>query len=250
MLRVLAIDDEPLALRQLVSYIQRVPFLQLVAQCQSAIEAQAYVQRGGIDAIFCDINMPDLNGMNFARALDTQAATAPLVVFTTAYSEYAVEGFRVDAVDYLLKPFSFDEFQLSSERLLKRHELIQQAAANTHLAADNAPTDMLFVRADRATQAIPLSSIRYVQGMSEYLRFFTSDRPRPITTLLTMKSLEERLPADRFLRIHRSYIVALAEIRQVTRSRVILTDGTELPVGDNSRAALEAWLNGHSEPAR
>ena len=250
MLRVLAIDDEPLALHQLASYIQRVPFLHLVAECQSAVEAQTFLRSDAIDALFCDINMPDLNGVDFARSLDAPDASAPLVVFTTANSEYAVEGFRVNAVDYLLKPFSFDEFQQSAERLLKRHELIRQAAASTQLSSGTSPEEMLFVRADRATQAIPLTSIRYVQGMSEYLRLYTTDRPRPITTLMTMKSLEERLPSDRFLRIHRSYIVALSEIRQVTRLRVVLSDGTELPVGENSRAALEAWLSGESSPAR
>ena len=239
MLRVIAIDDEPLALRQLTAYIQRVPFLELVAQCQSAVEAQTTLRAETIDAIFCDINMPDLNGMDFVRDLERNGQQKPLVIFTTAYSEYAVDGFRVDAVDYLLKPFSFNEFQQAAERLEQRYNLLHP---HTQKVQDE---EILFVRANRATHAVPLSSIRYIQGMSEYIRIFTSDRPHPITTLMTMKSLEERLPSDRFLRIHRSYFVALSELRQVKRASVVLRDETELPVGDNSRAALEAWLKSH-----
>ena len=235
MIRVLAIDDEPLALRQLNAYISKIPFLELVASCQSAIEAQHVLERDKVDALFCDINMPDLNGLDFVRSL----SNAPLVVFTTAYSEYAIEGFKVEAVDYLLKPFTLKEFSQTAERLQARIELIQRAEAAREQAANE---EKLVVRADRMDLAVPLSVIRYVQGMGEYLRIYTTDRPRPIVTLVTMKKMEERLPADRFLRIHRSSIVALTSIREVGRGHIVLTDGTELSVGDNYRARLEQWV--------
>ena len=233
-LHVIAVDDEPLALRQVASYINKVPFLLLVAQCQSAVEAFAVLEREEVDVLFCDINMPDLNGMDFVRSL----TNPPLIVFTTAYSEYAIEGFKVEATDYLLKPFSFAEFSQTAERVRQRHELLQRAVSVTPRGND----ETIFVRVDRSDLAIPLSTIRYIQGMSEYLRIHTTDRPRPVITLLTMKAMEERLPADRFLRIHRSYIVAFSDIRQVTRSRVILSDGTEIPVGEMARPALDEWV--------
>ena len=233
-LHVIAVDDEPLALRQVASYINKVPFLHLVAQCQSAVEAFAVLEREEVDVLFCDINMPDLNGMDFVRSL----TNPPLIVFTTAYSEYAIEGFKVEATDYLLKPFSFAEFSQTAERVRQRHELLQRAVSVTPRGND----ETIFVRVDRSDLAIPLSTIRYIQGMSEYLRIHTTDRPRPVITLLTMKAMEERLPADRFLRIHRSYIVAFSDIRQVTRSRVILSDGTEIPVGEMARPALDEWV--------
>ena len=233
-IRTLAVDDEPLALRQLTAYISRVPFLQLVGQCQSAIEASHVLERESVDVLFCDINMPDLNGMDFVRSL----THPPIIVFTTAYSEYAIEGFKVEATDYLLKPFSFAEFSQTAERVRQRHELLLKAAATTTADAREA----IYVRADRSTVAIALSTIRYIQGMGEYLRIYTTDQTRPIITLLTLKAMEERLPAERFLRVHRSYIVALADIRKVFRSRVELSDGSEIPVGDMARSALDAWL--------
>ena len=137
MIRVLAIDDEPLALRQLVSYIGKVPFMELAAQCQSALEARAFLESNSVDAIFCDINMPDLNGMDFVKSL----TVSPLVVFTTAYSEYAVEGFRVNAVDYLLKPFGLQEFQRAANRIKERVEASRATPASTE-------EDVIFLKTD------------------------------------------------------------------------------------------------------
>lgn len=235
MLRVLAIDDEPLALSQLVAYIKKIPFLQLVSPCQSAVEAMHVLERETVDALFCDINMPDLNGLEFVRSLQHP----PLVVFSTAYSEYAIDGFKVEAVDYLLKPYSFREFSQAAERLRTRHELLQRVR---EMEVTTEPSDMLYVRADRTDIAVPLATVRYVQGMSEYLRIYTTNRPRPLVTLATMKSMEERLPADRFLRIHRSSIVALACIRAYSHGTVVLDDGTSLSVGALYRPALDAWV--------
>ena len=227
MIRVLAIDDEPLALRQIVTYINKVSDLHLVAECRSALEARELLSREPVDALFCDINMPDLSGMDFVRQLsdDDVVQRRPLVIFTTAYSEYAVEGFKVDAVDYLLKPFSFADFTQSLERLRQRLE-----------------QSPIFVRADHRNVAVQLADIVRVQAMGEYLRLYVTGQTRALMPLMAMKRMEELLPARQFLRIHRSHIINLQYLAEVGKGIVVLTDGTELPVGDNYRAALDQWV--------
>ena len=228
-IRCLAIDDEPLALQQLVTYINKVPFLELAAQCQSALEARRFLEHDTADAIFCDINMPDLNGMDFVKSL----TAPPLVVFTTAYSEYAVEGFRVNAVDYLLKPFGLQDFMRAANRL--RDRLAPQPQ-------DTSDDDTLFLKTDYRMVKVAISAIRYVEGMSEYLKVWLDGEPKPIITLLSMKKLEERLP-DCFMRIHRSYIVNLTKIQEVNKNRIILDADTSLPIGDLYKEALQAYLD-------
>lgn len=240
MLRVLAIDDEPLALRQLVAYIDRVPQLLLMAACRSAVEAREWLLKGGVDALFCDINMPDLSGLDFVRQLPSQ----PLVVFTTAYSEYAIDGFRVNAVDYLLKPYTFSEFKVSVDRLLERHVLLEAAMSPDHNAASSSE-EVLYVRSDHRSLAIAVKDIIRVQAMGEYLRIYQTTLSRPVMTLMSMKRMEETLPADSFIRVHRSHIVSVSHIAEVSKGRVRLDDGSELPVGDNYRAALRAWVAQH-----
>ena len=234
MVSCLAIDDEPLALRQLVNYIDKVPFLQLAAQCHSAVEARAFLEHDTVDAIFCDINMPDLNGMDFVKSL----AVPPLVVFTTAYSEYAVEGFRVNAVDYLLKPFGLQDFQRAANRLKDR--LDSNASVVNDSAAD-AP-DVLFLKADSRIVKVSIPDIRYVEAMSEYLKVWLDSQAKPIVTLLSMKKIEERLP-DTFMRIHRSYIINLTKIREVSRKNVILDGNTQIPIGDLYKEAFLKYLD-------
>jgi DNA-binding LytR/AlgR family response regulator len=228
MITCLAIDDEPLALQQLVAYISKVPFLELAAQCQSAMEARAFLEHDTVDAIFCDINMPDLNGMDFVKSL----AAPPLVVFTTAYSEYAVEGFRVNAVDYLLKPFGLQDFQRAANRLKER--LSESAAADS----DNT----LFLKTDYRIVKVSIPDIRYIEAMSEYLKVWIQGEAKPIITLLSMKKMEERLP-DYFMRIHRSYIINLTMIQEVNKNRVIMDADTYLPIGDMYKEAFQAYLD-------
>ena len=237
MIRCLAIDDEPLALQQIVAYISKVPFLQLAAQCQSALEARAFLEHDTADAIFCDINMPDLNGMDFVKSL----AVPPLVVFTTAYSEYAVEGFRVNAVDYLLKPFGLQDFQRAANRLKERLENNALAVSSPSVAgfpADNT----LFLKTDYRIVKVSIPDIRYVEGMSEYLKVWVEGEAKPIICLLSMKKMEERLPGN-FMRIHRSYIINLDKIREVNKNRVIMDKDTYLPIGDLYKEAFQAYLN-------
>ena len=192
MIRTLIIDDEPLALQQLAAYTAKVPFLELVAQCQSAMEAREIMENEQIDALFVDINMPDVNGMDFVRSLQAP----PIVVFTTAYSEYAVEGYKVDAVDYLLKPFSLDDFRRAALRVKKRYELenvVPQAApaAPLHVESED---DTIFLKTDHRVVRVDINDIRYVVGMAEYLKIHLEGQ-KPLVVLLSMKKLEESLPA-------------------------------------------------------
>ena len=233
MIRCLAIDDEPLALQQIVNYISKVPFLELVAQCQSAVEARTFLEHDTVDAIFCDINMPDLNGMDFVKSL----AAPPLVVFTTAYSEYAVEGFRVNAVDYLLKPFGLQDFLRAANRLRERVEREER-----NVKSEEERNDTLFLKTDSRIVKVSISDIRYIEGMSEYLKVWLDSQPKPIITLFSMKKMEEYLPTS-FMRIHRSYIVNLTKIQEVNKNRVILDANTYLPIGDLYKEAFQTYLD-------
>ena len=218
MIRCMAIDDEPLALQQIVTYIGKVPFLELAAQCQSALEAHQYLSNDTVDVIFCDINMPDLNGMDFIN-------------------EYAIEGFKVNAVDYLLKPFGLQDFIRAANRVRERLE----PAANTE-PAPKASDDVIFLKTDYRIVKVSISDIRYVEAMSEYLKVWIENDPKPIITLLSMKKIEEHLP-DYFMRIHRSYIINLNKIQEVNKSRVILDSDTNLPIGDLYKDAFQHYLD-------
>lgn len=233
MIRCLAIDDEPLALRQLAAYIGKIPFLELAGQCQSALEARKIMEDDMIDTIFVDINMPDLNGMDFVRSL----AAPPIVVFTTAYSEYAVEGYKVNAVDYLLKPFGLDDFKRAANKVKKQYDL-ENAASVSQVDTD----DALFFKTEHRVVRININDIRYIEGMSEYLKIYI-DNQKPLVVLLSMKKLEERLPTPTFMRIHRSYIVNLKKIQEVNKNRVIMDADTYLPIGDLYRDAFNDYLN-------
>jgi DNA-binding LytR/AlgR family response regulator len=240
-IKVLAIDDEPLALQQLVAYIKKVPFLELAAQCQSALEARAYLEKDNVDAIFCDINMPDLNGMDFVKSLQAP----PLIVFTTAYSEYAVEGFKVDAVDYLLKPFGLQDFMRAANRLQERLTIhTPPSTIHTPPSTIHHPQsddDTIFIKTDYRMVKICIQDIRYIEGMSEYLKLFLDNQPKPIITLLAMKTLEEKLPQN-FMRIHRSYIVNLDKIMEVNKNRVILDNDTYLPIGESYKEQFNRYI--------
>ena len=235
MIRCLAIDDEPLALQQLVTYIKKVPFLELAAQCQSAMEARKYLEQDTVDAIFCDINMPDLNGMDFVKSLQAP----PLVVFTTAYSEYAVEGFKVNAVDYLLKPFGLQDFQRAANRIKERLDITTPLPQQ---GGTGDGTDTIFVKTEYKIVKITIADIRYIEAMSEYLKIYLDHEDKPIITLLSMKKMEERLPAY-FMRIHRSYIVNLTKIQEVNKNRVIMDAETYLPIGDMYKEAFQRYLD-------
>jgi len=233
MIRTIAIDDEPLALQQLATYIKKTSYLELVNTCQSAIEAQKILQSESIDALFVDINMPDLNGLDFVQSL----TEPPLIVFTTAYSEYAIDSYKVNAVDYLLKPFSMDDFKKAAEKVKRQYDLINTAAVSM---VDQ--DDALFFKTEHRVVRVELSKIRYIEGMSEYIKIHLEGQ-KPLTVLLAMKKLEERLPSKDFMRIHRSYIINLRKIQEVNKNRVILDADTYLPIGDLYRDTFMQYLS-------
>jgi len=234
MIKCLAIDDEPLALEQLATYIKKVPFLELVARCQSALDAREIMETEVIDAIFCDINMPDLNGMDFVKSLPVP----PMVVFTTAYSEYAVEGFKVNAVDYLLKPFGLEDFQRAANKVKTRYD-----QRNTATVSSVDEDDAIFLKTEYKVVRLNIRDIRYVEGMSEYLKIHVEGQAKPLIVLLSMKKMEERLPTMSFMRIHRSYIINLKKIQEVNKNRVIMDADTYLPIGDNYKEQFQNYIN-------
>lgn len=235
MIRTLVIDDEPLALAQLANYVNNIPYMMLVAQCQSAMEAREILERERIDAMFIDINMPDINGMDFVRSL----TAPPYVVFTTAYSEYAVDGYKVNAVDYLLKPFGLDDFRRAAQRVKKRYDT-DNAQATAPTPVTDTDDDTIFLKTEHRVVRVSMNKIRYVEGMSEYLKVYIEGQ-RPIVILLSMKKMEEYLPAH-FLRIHRSYIVNMKWVQEVTKNRIMMDADTYLPIGDMYKDALTKYL--------
>lgn len=234
-MRCIAIDDEPLALAQITSYIRKTPFLELSAACPNALEALEFLSAHPVDLLFVDINMPDLNGLDFVRSLSGK----PLVIFTTAYSEYAIEGFRVDATDYLLKPIGYPDFLRSAEKAYRQFRLLS--------ASDNAIPDSgyLFVKSEYKTVRITIDAITHIESRSEYLRIYMAGEP-PVMTLGSMKSIEEKLPSGKFMRVHRSYIINLDRISAVERNQITIGKDMRIPVGEQYKEDFRKYLNKHS----
>lgn len=227
-LRCIAVDDEPLALMQLGKYIERTPGIEVVETCYDANEALAALDRhDDVDIMFLDINMPDMSGMELARRL---TPGRPLVIFTTAYSEYAIEGFKVEAVDYLTKPFSYDEFAASVERARRR------------LGSGARSDEAIYVKESGSTRRVMLGDISVIKGLAEYVQIYLASSPRPVTTLMSLRALEETLPAERFMRIHRSYIINLDAIEEVGHNRVRIAS-EELPVSESYRGRFREYIS-------
>lgn len=230
MINCIAVDDEPLALAQIKNYIQKIPYLNLVATCRDAFEAMNVMNNNNIELMFIDINMPDINGLEFVKSLNTR----PYIVFTTAYSEYAIDGFKVEAVDYLLKPFSQTDLLSAADKVKRR---IEAATAQ-----QVAPADFIFVKSDFHTNKVRIDDIVYIEGMSEYVKIFTESNPKPLMPLLSMRKLEETLPQNKFMRVHRSYIVNLDKITDISRQRIVFGN-TLIPIGDNYKDRFNDYIN-------
>jgi len=235
MLKCIAIDDEPLALRQITAYIAKIPYLELTATCRNAVQAQELLLRQPVDLIFADINMPDLNGVDFVRSLIDK----PMVVFTTAYSEYAVEGFKLDAVDYLLKPFSFADLSRAAAKARSLYELRHNqrtpgSEAGPEPEAEALPKDREYISVKSAYKVslVKIAEIVYLESEGEYVRMHLLDGTT-VTTLFRLKNMEASLPAENFMRVHRSYIVNLNYIKGYVRGRIFLNDDEYIPIGEN-----------------
>jgi DNA-binding LytR/AlgR family response regulator len=207
----IAIDDEPLALQQIGGYIQKTPFLMLAASCKSAFEAMKVITIQQIDLMFVDIQMPDLTGVDFVKAW----GEGQKIIFTTAFEQYALEGFKVDALDYLLKPFGYEEFLKSAIKAKNHFELLEKANQKPI-----STEDYLFVKSDYKLRKIKLTDILYIEGLREYIKIVINN-DNPVISLLSMKSLEEKLPSNRFMRVHRSFIVNLDYVNTVERGRIV-----------------------------
>ena len=232
-IKCLAIDDEPLALKQLSSYIENTPFLENVALCQSAFEAMEYLSRNEVDLMFVDINMPDINGMDFVKSLSNRAQ----VIFTTAYSEYAMEGFQVDAIDYILKPISYTSFLKSVTKAKTWFELNQKQPETIQSSQE-----CLFVKSEYKLIKILLSEIKYIESANEYIQIHLENDP-PVTTLIRLKSIEEQLPKDKFMRVHRSFIVSLDKVKVIDRNRIVFDQKVFIPIGEQYKDNFQAFIN-------
>lgn len=234
-IKCIAIDDEPLALRQISSYIERTPSLELVASLSNASDAYQLLESKEVDLLFLDIDMPELSGMDFAKSLSQNIG----IIFTTAYTEYAVEGFKVNAIDYILKPIGYDSFMAAVQKAKKR--LVQYKTAPEEIDGNN---DYLFIKSDYKIIRIELSNITYIEGMREYVRIHRSGQ-KPLITLLSFKKLMEKLPHDTFMRVHRSYIVNLKKISTIERMRIIFEDDVRIPVSDQYKEAFQKYVDEH-----
>lgn len=231
MIRCVAIDDEPLALQQIARYISRIPELELVGSYYSAEDARRVIETANIDVIFLDIEMPDINGVDFAQQL---GKSAPYIIFTTAYPQYAVEGFRLDAVDYLLKPLSFDDMLAAVDKLKRR-----RAAEPRHEKKE------LFIKDSGIVRKIAVSDILYIKGLAEYVQIWTRGATVPVTTFDSLKRLDEELSAHGIMRVHKSYLINLNAIDSATRSSVTIA-GTVIPVGEKYRGNFNQYIKNKS----
>ncbi|MGM9698966.1 MAG: LytR/AlgR family response regulator transcription factor [Prevotella sp.] len=228
----IVIDSEVEALEKLRTFIRKVPFLNLTGCYRSPVDAVALIEEGGVDAMFIDIVLPELNGFDFIESLTVR----PMVVFTSASADYAVASYKYSAVDYLLKPFDFAAFQRTANKLYR-----QKCETD---GTDKADNEVLYVKVDYRYVNIRVSDIYYIKGMNEYIQIIVNDG-KPLMTLATLKQLKGRLPAY-FLQVHRSYIVNMREMKEMERMRILFPDGARIPVGDNYRKEFTDYLLSHS----
>ncbi|RPE00812.1 DNA-binding response regulator [Aureibaculum marinum] len=233
MIRCIAIDDEPLALKQIASYIDKTPFLTLIYQFESAFQAISFIQENEVDLMFVDINMPDLNGMDFVKSLNNP----PKVIFTTAYSEYALDGFKVDAIDYLLKPIGYIQFLKATEKAKNR--LKPKEIDKTEIHSND---KFLFIKSEYKIVRINLVDIKYIEGMREYVRIHLSN-DKPIMALMSMKKMEKFLPDTNFMRVHRSFLVNLDKITMVERNRIVFDEKTYIPISEQHKEKFQKFLD-------
>ena len=222
------IDDEPLAIELLESYVAKTSFLKLTGSYSNAIQAMQDSTSQSVDIIFLDIQMPEISGMEFAQFIKDDTR----IIFTTAFSEYALEGYRVDALDYLLKPITYTKFLEASKKAIKWFEMKKAASDNLSTTSHGQEEEQMFVKADHKLIRILYKDILYIEGWKDYVKIHLKDKPHPILSLMSMKGLEETLPASKFIRIHRSFIIQKNKIESISKNRVMVGD-KELPIGES-----------------
>lgn len=232
-IKCLAVDDEPLALQQINSYIEKTPFLESVALCQSAFEALEFMKSNEVDLLFVDINMPDINGMEFVKSLSAK----PQIIFTTAYSEYAFESFQVDAIDYILKPINYSGFLKAVNKAKKWFDLIEQTTKQPDVQSEN----VIFVKSEYKLVRIHVEDIKYIESANEYIKIYLENSEK-ITTLLRLKTILEQLNPQMFMQIHRSFIINLTKIKAIERSRVFMDNKLYIPIGDQYKKNFQNYI--------
>ena len=242
-LSCIAVDDEPLALGLVCAFIEKTPFLKLVGRYSSAVEALQGLHQHEIDLIFLDIQMPDLTGIELARVLDKSGERGPRIVFTTAYNHFALEGFRVDALDYLLKPFNYEEFLRAATKGKAYFELLQRAQpAAVAPPVPDMREEYLFLKVEYQLVRVAFDDILYIEGLKDYVKVHLKSDSKPLLSLTSLKALEEKLPPNRFMRVHRSFIVSLDQIGAVTRNTIQIGDST-IPVSDQYKEGFNQFLS-------
>lgn len=240
----IAVDDEPFALNLIISYIEQTPFLNLTGQYSNGVEAlKAIHEEADIQLIFLDIRMADLSGIELARIVEQTGRKKTLrIIFTTAYDQYALEGFRVDALDYLLKPFNFVDFSRAATRAYDYFIMLEHASpAGSLLPAGQAEKTYLYLKVDYQLMKVDTADILYIEGLKDYVKLYLKGQDKPLLTLTSLKGLEEKLSRKAFLRIHRSFIVAVDQIKSVTKNSVQIGQ-TTIPVTDQYKEGFTALL--------
>lgn len=231
-LKCAIVDDEPLALGLLESYVEKTPFLELTGKYSSAVQAMKELPEKPTDLLFLDIQMPELNGLEFSKMVDSHTR----IIFTTAFEQYAIDGYKVNALDYLLKPISYNDFLQAANKAVQWFELLKQPQEEI---------TSIFVKSDYKLIQIELDNILYIEGLKDYVKIYEEGTNRPVLSLMSMKSMEELLPASRFMRVHRSYIVQKSKIRVIDRGRIIFGK-TSIPVSDSYKTAFQEYLDRRS----
>ncbi|MBL7759600.1 MAG: response regulator transcription factor [Sediminibacterium sp.] len=227
MIKCIAIDDEPLALQVIEEYCGRISFLKLEKTFTNTDEAREYLKQNKIDCLFLDIQMPDINGMQFYKSLPEDK---PVVIFTTAYKDYAVEGFSVDAVDYLLKPFEYDRFLKACYKTKEYLEFL----SNQELQLNS-----IFIKVNYEIMKINLKDIELIEALDDYIKVYI--KPTPVLTLMTLKSIAEKLPSRDFLRVHRSFIVPVHKVEKFSKTKIVVA-GKEIPIGSSYNTVYDQLL--------
>lgn len=233
MIRTIAIDDEPLALKLVSGYIEKTPFLTLAGAFDNPISAMEYYELNPVELVLLDIQMPDLLGTDFVRMLQN----GPKVIFATAFEKFALEGFRLDAVDYLLKPFGYEEFLTAALKAKKLIELESHQAASVETNEQ-----FLFIKSEYKIRRINYSDILYIEGMKDYVKIYLKNDPHPVLSINSLKTLEAKLPPSRFMRVHRSFIVNLERIETIERFRIVFGN-VYIPVSDQYKEVFQKYLD-------
>lgn len=233
------VDDEPLALELLASYVEKTPCLRLEGKYSSAVMAMKELTTTPVDVLFLDIQMPELNGLEYSKMVDAETR----IIFTTAFDQYALDGYKVNALDYLLKPISYNDFLTSTHKAMEWFELKRDASASSQ--KEEVDKGFIYVKSEYKLIRIDLNDILYIEGLKDYIKIYVESSPRPILSLMSMKSMEESLPANRFIRVHRSYIVQKDKIQMVDRGRIVFGKNF-IPVSDNYKQDVQNYLNTHT----